>query len=87
MYILRIKPIISRPTMYISIISFILIIILSFTIPKISFIYKYNSKFRSNCKIDESKNRLGPGKCYFKKECKGDRYCSSNGICIGKSNC
>lgn len=45
------------------------------------------SIFYEKCFIDENKNRLGPGKCYFDSDCRGNRKCSNKGNCVGKSNC
>lgn len=39
------------------------------------------------CDIDESKNELGPGMCTFDEDCKGARYCSAAGMCMGESGC
>lgn len=43
--------------------------------------------FSKLCFIDEKKNKLGPSKCFFNSDCRGQRYCSSSGNCLGKSGC
>lgn len=46
-----------------------------------------NKRFSDLCYIDEKKNKLGPSKCFFSSDCRGKRYCSSEGKCIGESGC
>lgn len=45
------------------------------------------TNFYNKCFINENKNKLGPGNCYYDADCKGDRTCSHQGKCFGKSNC
>lgn len=86
--ILRIKQLITLPEKYMILLSlFCLILIITlFTRLYPDYIYK-NKRFTDQCFIDEEKNRLGPSKCYFDADCKGERRCSSQGKCIGKSMC
>ena len=40
----------------------------------------------NKCKINESKNPLGPHQCSRSDQCKGARWCDE-GFCQGKSTC
>lgn len=46
-----------------------------------------NKNFSKLCFVNEKKNKLGPSKCFFNSDCKGNRYCSSRGECTGDSGC
>ena len=35
-----------------------------------------NKNFSKLCFVNEKKNKLGPSKCFFNSDCKGNRYCS-----------
>ena len=84
LYILIFNKKISYSTMRI-----IILIIIS-----LSLIYTIISRFKPDktnyfrkCFINEKKNKLGPGKCFFDSDCRGARFCSSEGKCVGNSKC
>lgn len=42
---------------------------------------------RTDCDVDETKNPLGPHKCFVNSECTGMRICTTFGWCRGKAMC